>query len=246
MGRTFVITGGGTGLGRAFARTLAADGHRLVLTGRRLEKVQAVAEEIGNGSFAVACDITDPDAVNTCFAEIAARCDGKIDGLINNAAFFTPFLIEEAPEDEVNAIFDTNLKGAVWCSKAAIPMLDRGGMIVNVGSEGVMNRTAMLSVYQASKWGLERWSRALQAELAPRGIRVIMFRTCKMYDEDFEWNVPPERMKQFAEENAKRAWTPGKQPIASFASAGAQIRWLVNLPPDLELTEIILDARFPD
>ena len=245
MGRTFVITGGGTGLGRAFARTLAADGHRLVLTGRRLEKVQAVAEEIGNGSFALACDITDPQSVDACFAEIASRCQGKIDGLINNAATFTPFLIEEAPEDEVDAIFDTNLKGAVWCSKAAIPLLGKGGMIVNVGSEGVMNRTAMLSVYQASKWGLERWSRALQAELAPRGVRVILFRTCKMYDEDFEWNVPPERMKQFAEENAKRAWMPGQQAIASFASAGAQIRWLVNLPPDLELTEIILDSRFP-
>ncbi|MGE3690261.1 MAG: SDR family oxidoreductase [Novosphingobium sp.] len=245
MGRTFVITGGGTGLGRAFARTLAADGHRLVLTGRRVEKVQAVAEEIGNGSFALACDITDPQAVDACFAEVADRCGGRIDGLINNAAFFTPFLIEKAPEAEVDAIIDTNLKGAVWCSRAAIPMLEKGGMIVNVGSEAVTNRTAMFSVYQASKWGLERWSKALQAELAPRGIRVILLRTCKMYDEDSEWNIPPERMQQFAEENAKRNWLPAQQPIARFESAGAQIRWLVNLPPDLELTEIILDARFP-
>jgi len=245
MGRTFVITGGGTGLGRAFARTLAADGHRLVLTGRRLAKVQAVAEEIGNGSFAVACDITSPDAVNACFAEIAERCDGRINGLINNAAVFTPFLIEDAPEDEVNAIFDTILKGSVWCSKAAIPMLGKDGMIVNVGSEGVTNRPAMLSCYQAAKWGLERWSKSLQQELAPRGIRVILFRACKMHDEDFVWNVPPERLKQLAEENAKRGWAPGNQPVASFASAGAQIRWLVNLPPDLELTEIIIEARFP-
>ena len=117
MGRTFVITGGGTGLGRAFARTLAADGERLVLLGRRLDKVQAVAEEVGNGSFALACDISDPDAVDAVFAEIAQRC-GTIDGLINNAAFFTHFLIEEAPTGEVDAIFDTNLKGTVWCCRA--------------------------------------------------------------------------------------------------------------------------------
>lgn len=244
MGRTFVITGGGTGLGRAFARTLAADGHRLVLLGRRLEKVQAVAEEVGNDSFALACDIADPAAVDGAFAEIARRCDGRIDGLINNAAFFTPFLITDAPTDEVEGIIDINLKGATWCCRAAIPLLDRGGLIVNVGSEGVMNPTAMFSIYQASKWGLERFTKALYAELAPQGIRVTMLRACKMYDEDFTWNVDPERLKLFAKENAKRGWMPQKQAVARFESAGAQIRWLVNLPDDVAVPEVILDARF--
>jgi meso-butanediol dehydrogenase / (S,S)-butanediol dehydrogenase / diacetyl reductase len=243
MGRTFVITGGGTGLGRAFARTLAVDGERLVLLGRRLDKVQAVAEEVGNGSFALACDIGDPDAVDAVFAEIAQRC-GKIDGLINNAAFFTPFLIKDAPTGEVDGIIDINLKGAIWCCRAAIPLLGRGGIVVNVGSEGVMNPTAMFAVYQASKWGLERFTKALFAELAPQGIRVTMLRACKMFDEDFTWNVDPERMKLFAEENAKRGWNPGKQAIARFESAGAQIRWLVNLPPDVAVPELILNARF--
>ena len=108
-----------------------------------------------------------------------------------------------------------------------------------------MNPTAMFSVYQASKWGLERFTKALMAELQPHGIRVTLFRTCKMYDEDFEWNVDAERMKLFAEENAKRGWNPGRQAIARFESAGAQIRWLVNLPPDVQVNEVILDARFP-
>lgn len=243
MGRIFVITGGGTGLGRAFARTLAADGETVVLLGRRLEKVQAVADEVGNGAWAQACDISDPASVDAAFAEIARR-HPRIDGLINNAAFFTPFLIAEAPTDEVDGILDINLKGLIWCCRAAIPLLDRGGIIVNVGSEGVMNPTAMLSVYQASKWGLERFTKALFAELAQQGIRVTMLRVCKMYDEDSTWNVPPERMKQFAEENEKRGWRPGKQAIARFESAGAQIRWLVNLPPDVAVPEVVLDARF--
>ena len=243
MGRIFVITGGGTGLGRAFARTLAADGETVVLLGRRLEKVRTVADEVGNGAWALACDISDPASVDAAFAEIARR-HPKIDGLINNAAFFTPFLIAEAPTDEVEAIFDTNLKGLVWCCRAAIPLLGRGGIIVNVGSEGVMNPTAMFAVYQASKWGLERFTKALFAELAPEGIRVTMLRACKMFDEDFAWNVPPERMKQFAEENEKRGWRPGKQAIARFESAGAQIRWLVNLPGDVAVPEVLLDAWF--
>lgn len=243
MGRIFVITGGGTGLGRAFARTLAADGETVVLLGRRLEKVQAVADEVGNGAWAQACDISDAASVDAAFAEIARR-HPRIDGLINNAAFFTPFLIAEAPTDEVAGILDINLKGLIWCCRAAIPLLERGGIIVNVGSEGVMNPTAMLSVYQASKWGLERFTKALFAELAPQGIRVTMLRVCKMYDEDSTWNVPPERLKQFAEENAKRGWVPGQQAIARFESAGAQIRWLVNLPGDVAVPEVVLDARF--
>ena len=243
MGRIFVITGGGTGLGRAFARTLAADGETVILLGRRLEKVQAVADEVGEGAWAWACDISDPVSVDAAFAEIARR-HGRIDGLINNAAFFTPFLIAEAPSDEVEGIIDTNLKGLVWCCRGAIPLLGRGGIVVNVGSEGVMNPTAMFAVYQASKWGLERITKALFAELAPQGIRVTMLRACKMYDEDFTWNVPPERMKQFAEENEKRGWRPGTQAIARFESAGAQIRWLVNLPADVAVPEVVLDARF--
>ena len=243
MGRTFVITGGGSGLGRAFARTLAADGETCVLLGRNLGKVHAVAEEIGNGSFALACDIADPASVDAAFAEIAGRCTA-IDGLINNAAFFTPFLIKDAPSDEAQGIVDTNLNGAIWCSRAAIPLLPRGGIIVNVGSEGVMNPTAMLSVYQASKWGLERFTKALFAELAPLGIRVTLLRACRMYDEDFTWDVDPERMKQFAEENEKRGWRPGKLAIARFESAASQIRWLVNLPPDVAVPVAILEARF--
>lgn len=244
MGRTFVITGGGTGLGRAFARSLAAGGDRLVLIGRRLAKVQAVAQELGNGSFALSCDITDRDSVDATFSEIAKRCDGKIDGLINNAATFTPFLIADATTDEVDSIVDTALKGTIWCTRAAIPLLDRGGWVINVGSEGVMNRAAMLSVYQGVKWGLERFTRAMQAELGERGIRVTLFRTCRMFDEDFEWNVSPERIKQQAEENAKRAWFPAKLPIARFESAGAQIRWLVDMPADVQVNEVFLEARF--
>lgn len=69
MGRIIVVTGGGTGLGRAIAR--------------RLEKVEAVAQEIGGGASAIACDVSDPDSVDAAFAEIARR-HPRIDGLINN------------------------------------------------------------------------------------------------------------------------------------------------------------------
>lgn len=243
MGRTFVITGGGTGLGRAFARTLSADGDRLILLGRRLEKVQAVAEELGDGSFALACDVADPNSVDAAFAEIAARCP-MIDGLINNAAVFKPFMVKDATNQQIDAIVDTDYKGAVYCARAAIPMLDRGGIIVNVGSEGVANRVAMLSIYQSAKWALERFTKALFQELEPHGIRVTLLRTCKMFDEDFTWDVDEAALKLFQEENAKRGINQRNQPIASFASAGSQIKWLVNLPADVAVSEVFLEARF--
>lgn len=244
MARTFVITGGGTGLGRAFARTLTADGDAVILLGRRLEKVQAVADEVGNGSFALACDISDPAAVDAAFAEIARRHPG-IDGLINNAAFFRPFLVKDATGELIDAIIDTNLKGTIYCCRAASPLLGKGSIVVNVGSETVASRVAMFSLYQSSKLGLERFSRALQQELDPEGIRVTLFRTCKMFDEDYTWDVDPDVLKQFQEENARRGINQRKQPIASFQSAGAQLRWLVNLPADVQVTEVFLEARFP-
>ena len=244
MGKVFVITGGGTGLGRATARMLAGDGHTTVLLGRRLDKVEAVAAEVGNDSFALACDVSNPDAVDAAFAEIAKR-HSRIDGLINNAAFFRPFLVKDAPNDLIDAIVDTDLKGAIYCARAAIPLLGRGGNIINIGSETVASRVAMFSLYQASKAGLDRFSRALQRELDPQGIRVTLLRACKMYDEDYSWDVDPETTKLFFEENAKRGINQREQPIAAFTSAAAQIKWLINLPADVQVTEVFLEARFP-
>ncbi|MCB2060293.1 MAG: SDR family oxidoreductase [Novosphingobium sp.] len=243
MGKTFVITRGGTGLGRAIARTLAGQGHTGVLLGRRLDKVEAVAAEIGNGSFALACDVADPDSVDVAFAEIAKRHQ-TIDGLINNAAVFRPFLVKDATNQQIDTIIDTNMKGAVHCARAAVPLLRKDGIIINIGSETVASRVAMFSIYQASKGGLERFTRALQQELDPEGIRVTLVRACKMFDEDYTWDVDTETMQKFFEENAKRGINQRKQPIASFASAGAQIGWLVNLPPDVQVTEMLLEARF--
>ena len=158
---------------------------------------------------------------------------------------FRPFLVKDARNQQIDTIVDTNLKGAVHCARAAIPLLRKGGIIINVGSETVASRVAMFSLYQASKQGLERFTRALQQELDPEGIRVTLLRACKMFDEDYSWDVDEKTAQQFFEENAKRGINQREQPIASFRSAGAQVRWLVNLPPDVQVTEVLLEARAP-
>ena len=244
MGRIFVITGGGTGLGRAFARALAADGETVILLGRRLDKVQAVADEIGHGAFALACDVSDPASVDAAFAEIA-KVHPRIDGLINNAAVFWPFLLEDARNDQIDAIVDINLKGVIHAARAAIPLLGRGGTIINIGSETVAGRVPMFSLYQGSKAGMERFNQALQQELAESGIRVTLYRVCRMADEDSTWDVDPETLVKFRERSAKAGVDQASKPIASFASAAAQLRWLVNLPPDVQVNEVIIEARAP-
>lgn len=242
-GRIIVITGGGTGLGRAIARRLAAAGDVPVLLGRRLEKVQAVADEIGGGAFSLSCDVADPASVAAAFAAIAAR-HPRIDGLINNAAVYRPFKVAEASDGEIRDPVMTNLAGVAHCARAAIPLMGRGAFILNIGSETVASRVAMFSIYQASKAGLERFTRALKEELAADGIRVSLVRACKMVDSDFEWTIEPERMAQFAEENARRGINQRKQAIASFDSAAGQVVWLANLPPDVAVPELFLEARF--
>ena len=86
MSKTIVITGAGSGLGRAFARRFAADGDQVVLLGRTLAKVDEVAAEIGDRALALACDICSADSVRAAFTAIGERF-GSIDVLINNAAY---------------------------------------------------------------------------------------------------------------------------------------------------------------
>jgi meso-butanediol dehydrogenase/(S,S)-butanediol dehydrogenase/diacetyl reductase len=171
VGKTIVITGAGAGLGRALARRFASEGETLVLLGRTLSKVQVLAEELGPQHLAVACDVGSPDSVRAAFATIAERFP-TIDVLINNAATYEPFKVVNATDQQISGIIETNLSGPIYCCRSAIPMMARGAQIINVSSESVDVPFAMLSLYQSSKAGLERFSQALGAELEEDGIRV--------------------------------------------------------------------------
>jgi meso-butanediol dehydrogenase / (S,S)-butanediol dehydrogenase / diacetyl reductase len=244
MGKTIVITGAGSGLGRAFARRLAKDGHRIVLLGRRPEKIAAIAGEIGGGAYALACDVTDPHSVDAAFAAISAR-EERIDVLINNAGVYEPHFIREATNAQVAAMLDTNLAGPVYCSRAAIPLLRKGSHIINIGSKTAAEASAMLTLYQSSKAGLERFSASLRDELAPDGIRVTLLRAAAMMGDDMEWKWPPELAQRFMEERQKIGIQAGNQPVSRFESVAEVLPWLIALPGDVGIPELILDARHP-
>lgn len=243
MGKTIVITGAGAGLGRALAQRFANEGETVILLGRTLAKVQALTEELGSPAMAVGCDVASADSVRDAFAEIAT-VHPKIDVLINNAAVYEPFTVAEATDAQIDSIIATNLNGPIYCCRSAIPMMEKGGHIINVTSESVETPFAMLSLYKATKGGLEAFSRALEDELEEGGIRVTTLRAGPMFDESKTspgWD--PAVAQRFYVESVKRGVDMRARPISHTSSVTGTFRALIDLPPDVKLTHISVGAR---
>lgn len=247
MGKTIAITGGGAGLGLATARRLAEDGHELFLMGRTFAKVEAAAAgvvEQGGKAHAIACDVGDPHSVDAAFAEVAALAP-RLDVLINNAGVFAPFFLAEGTNEQIAETLNINLAGPMYCSRAALKLMGRGGHILCIGSETVVVTAAMLGAYQTSKAGLERFCRTLDQEVAPQGIRVTLVRAGKMYGPDMGFSMDPEIARRFTEESLKLGVDNRKAAISLFSSVAQLIPGLLALPEDVNVQEIMLAARHP-
>ncbi|UVO52667.1 SDR family oxidoreductase [Sphingomonas sp. SUN039] len=243
MGKTIVITGAGDGLGRALARRFAADGETVVLLGRTLSKVQAVADEIGAPHFAIHCDVGDPDSVRAAFAEIAKR-HPKIDVLINNAAIYEPFTLAEVRDDQITGQLTTNVAGPIFCSREALPLMAGGGHILNVSSESSHIKMPMLWLYAGTKTALEYMSDMWGNELAAQGVRVTVVRAGMMMDETktgSSW--PMDVSVRFATENAKVGLNLRERPISHYNSVTDAFRAVLDMPPDLHIGMVTLSGR---
>jgi meso-butanediol dehydrogenase / (S,S)-butanediol dehydrogenase / diacetyl reductase len=245
MSKTIVITGAGAGLGRALARRFAADGEKVLLLGRTLSKVEKVAAELGDRAMALQCDVGSPDSVRDAFATIARRYP-RIDVLINNAAVYQPFVIAEATDQQILQAVTVNLAGPVFCSRSAIPLMGRGGHILNVTSESVGMHFPHLVMYQSSKAGLERFSEGLYHELDASGIRVTTVRAGQMIDADKTWDVDPAVLARFAQAAMGAGLNLMERPISQFTSVTNVFRALIDLPADLHAAVVTLHARKPD
>lgn len=158
-GRHVVVTGAGTGIGRAIAQRLAAEGARLTLIARDESRLRDVVA----GARTRSVDIRDRDAVLAAF-------DEPIDALVANAGIGGPNA--HGDEDRFDDIVRTNLYGTYWCARAAEPLLPDGGRIVVTSSILARIGVSGYTAYCASKAGLLGLVRALAAELAPRRIQV--------------------------------------------------------------------------
>ncbi|QIE56460.1 SDR family oxidoreductase [Pikeienuella piscinae] len=138
MARTALITGAGSGIGRASARKLAQSGWRVALVGRRRAALEEAAKEIGDAALVLPADIAKPDEVEAIFIE-AAKAFGRLDLLFNNAGRGAPVAdIDDMTLEDWYGVVDANLHGSMLCARAAFALMKRqdpkGGRIINNGS----------------------------------------------------------------------------------------------------------------
>jgi short-subunit dehydrogenase len=173
-GKTAVVTGASSGIGRAAAVELARRGANLVLAARRTDRLDEVVREceaLGARAKAVAADVTSRD---DCRRLIDAA--GDVDVLVNNAGFAVFDAIESAKPEDLEAMMETNYFGTVWCTQAVLPrMLARGaGTIVNVASIAGIMGYARMGGYCATKFAMVGFTEALRDEVIGRGVRVAL------------------------------------------------------------------------
>ncbi|WP_341361000.1 oxidoreductase [Georgenia sp. M64] len=172
---TWLITGASSGLGRALAEAVLARGHNAVLTARDVAAVQPLVDEHPETSLAVALDVRDRDQVADAVRTATDRF-GAVDVLVNNAGHGFRAAVEEAAVDEVDELFATNFFGPVELIKQVLPQMRarRAGTIVNVSSIGAPRSNPASGYYTATKAALEGVSDALNREVGPLGIRVLV------------------------------------------------------------------------
>jgi len=176
QGRTALITGGGTGLGKEFALTLSAAGANVILAARRVEKLRETAtliEQQGGKVTTVAMDVTDADSVLQAFEKISAEMPADI--LVNNAGIIGTSSLLELGEEEWSQILATNLTGSWRVAKAvasALVAAKRPGSIINIASLLAVSAQKGTAPYAASKAGLIQLTRAMAIEWARYNINV--------------------------------------------------------------------------
>lgn len=170
-GKSILITGGGSGLGEAAARHLAAGGAHVTISGRRADKVEAVARSIGCGW--VAGDVTVADDRSAMIAAAVDRGGGRLDVLINSAGNMYRGPLEELEEKALLDIFHSNVVGAMLLTGLAVPFLAQSlGSVLFFGSSHTRRSFPGASPYAATKAAVQTLTQVLAAELGGRGIRV--------------------------------------------------------------------------
>ena len=228
--KVVLITGASSGFGEDAARLFAKEGCRVVLAARRLERLQALAEEIQNAggeALAIPVDVNEPAEIEI-MVQTALDIYDKIDILFNNAGFGSVDWFENLkPERHIETLIRVNLIGTMLVTRAVIPhMLKHGsGHIINMSSVAGLIAAPLLSNYSASKYGVRAFTDALRREVRPFGIRVSGIYPGWAATEF--WKViqanrseKPERESKFpqlaSEYVAKRVVKVAKRPVRSL------------------------------
>ena len=172
-GQIALVTGGGTGIGKAIAKAMLAEGAKVIIVGRKEEVLKEAQTELGSGTEIKVCDVTQEEQVNKVYADIMIN-HGRIDILINNAGMAARAKSYEMSYDMWKKVVDVNLNGAFLCARGAMKIMvnQKSGRIINIGSiSGQMGRPEN-APYTATKFAIEGLTRAFALDGRDHGIAV--------------------------------------------------------------------------
>ncbi|ADB38522.1 oxidoreductase [Spirosoma linguale] len=173
--KIWFITGISSGLGKALAEAVLQQGDVLIGSFRNQQQVDEFNARTTENGLAVLLDITQGDQINEVVHDVLSRF-GRIDVLVNNAGYGLIGAVEEATEEEIRAIFETNFFGTMALTRAFLPFFrkQKKGHIIQISSHGGVKAFAGFGLYNASKFALEGASEALAAEIAPLGVALTL------------------------------------------------------------------------
>ena len=233
QGKVVVITGASSGLGEATVRLLAAKGAKLVIGARRLDRLQALAAELGLGQdAAVETDVSDFGQVKH-LVDHAVATHGRIDVILNNAGLMPHSLLERGKIEDWDRMIDVNLKGTLYGIGAALPHMTRqkSGHIINVSSVAGHKVRQSTAVYAATKTAVRVISEGLRMEMVPHNVRVTVISPGAVQSELADSITEPEiaqNMHRFYEANAI--------PASSFAD---MVAFAMSQPEAVAVNEIL-------
>jgi NAD(P)-dependent dehydrogenase (short-subunit alcohol dehydrogenase family) len=179
-----LVTGGGTGIGRACSEALASAGARVVIASRSETVLRRTAESLNSAAgaervFTYAFDVRAREQCEAAVRHCVERF-GSLDVLVNNSGLAVPETVEEITEEGWDTVLETNLKGAMWLVRAALPLMaaQEFGDIVNVSSQAGKHGYADVPSYCASKWGLLGFAEATRDHVRRGGVNVRVFNFC--------------------------------------------------------------------
>jgi len=229
MTKTAFITGATSGFGQAAARLFVRDGWRVIATGRRRDRLDALAAELGDALLPVALDMRDLPALRTTAAEA-----GDIDLLVNNAGFAPPLEpLQDADFDGLASVIETNITGLVALTQALLPgLIRRKGGIVNLSSVAATYPYRGGTVYGASKAFVRQFSLDLRCDLHGTGVRVTSIEPGMA---ETEFTV----VRNGGDQAASDALYADMGPMTADDIAGV-IHWIAMLPAHLNINTLEL------
>ena len=227
--RTALITGATAGIGEAAARKFVSNGWKVVGTGRRADRIDRLAGELGDGFRGIAFDMRDTAAFDQFAADL-----GAIDLLINNAGLAPPMsVLQDAEQGPIDTVLDTNIAGLVALTRALLPgLIERKGAIINLSSVAATYPYRGGSNYAGTKAFVRQFTLDLRCDLQGTGVRMTSIEPGMV---ETEFTV----VRNGGDQAASDAFYAGVDPMTAEDIAKT-IHWVATLPPHLNINTLEL------